>query len=102
MRCRTSGRIFSSRIRPAGWAERRCAAARRLRAPTDAFRRLRNRGPQRVDDAQLVSDGAVLGDDQAHLIGEFRMFTGRSPARFLAHPSSRRALVHGAQPTPRT
>lgn len=39
--------------------------------------------------------------DQAHLITEFRGFTGLSPAAFLAHPIAASALRHGAVPLPR-
>lgn len=64
---------------------------------TALFDRLR-RSP--VPDWQsLVSELGYY--DQAHLITEFRGFTGASPTRFLADPMAGRALRHGAIPRAR-
>ena len=57
------------------------------------------RAPRRRPWSELA---ATLGySDQAHLIHEFRAFTGASPTAFLADPVSAQALRHGAVPRPR-
>jgi methylphosphotriester-DNA--protein-cysteine methyltransferase len=62
--------------------------AARLARFGQVWRRLATHPPARWDE--LAADSGYA--DQAHLIRDFRQFTGASPAAFLAHPQAQTAV----------